>query len=290
MALKRYLETIQSPPAQPGFLGNGHTARAVINRNFKDTDPFILLMDDMLDKQDGEPAGGPHPHAGFETVTLLLEGELGNGQHKMKAGDLQLMTAGSGVVHTETIDTKLNMRLLQLWLTLPAKERWVQPRVQDIGADRVPVATGNGWQARVYSGTLAGVTSPLENYSKVIIADVTLKAGTDWTTVIPAHYSTFIYVLDATLNVANDQKQLQKDQVGWLNRFDEKANSELYVRAPEADARFVLYAGEPQGVPIVSHGPFIADSEDKIRQLYREYREGKMNHILEVPKEQQLVW
>jgi redox-sensitive bicupin YhaK (pirin superfamily) len=73
-------------------------------------------MDDILDKQDGEPVGGPHPHAGFETVSLLLEGEVGDLAHKMKAGDLQMMAAGSGIIHTETIDTKTRMRLLQLWL------------------------------------------------------------------------------------------------------------------------------------------------------------------------------
>jgi len=74
-------------------------------------------MDDMLDKKDDTPVGGPHPHAGFETVSLLIEGEMG----EMKAGDLQMMTAGSGVVHTETIDKPTKMRLFQLWLNLPRK-------------------------------------------------------------------------------------------------------------------------------------------------------------------------
>ena len=75
MALIRKLVTVQTPPAQQGFLGAGHTARPVIQRPYTDSDPFILLMDDVLDKEDDEPAGGPHPHAGFETVSLLLEGE-----------------------------------------------------------------------------------------------------------------------------------------------------------------------------------------------------------------------
>ncbi|MEJ0081985.1 MAG: pirin family protein [Puia sp.] len=74
--------------------------------DFRDTDPFILLMDDMLDKKTNEHVGGPHPHAGFETVTLMLEGEIGDEVHKMKAGDLQMMTAGGGVIHTETMIKK----------------------------------------------------------------------------------------------------------------------------------------------------------------------------------------
>src|SRR6187549_280185 len=110
MSIERKLVHVDAPVGEPGFLGAGHIARALIKREFADSDPFILLMDDMLDKKDGEPVGGPHPHAGFETVTLLLEGEIGDEAHMMKPGDLQLMTAGSGIIHTETIDTKLKMR------------------------------------------------------------------------------------------------------------------------------------------------------------------------------------
>src|ERR1700730_5105303 len=132
MSIKRKLIKIYTPPAHQGFLGPDHTARAIIQGSFPETDPFILLMDDILDKQDEEPVGGPHPHGGFETVTLVLEGELGNSTHKMKEGDFQIMTAGSGVVHTESIDKKAKMRILQLWLTLPKKDRWAKPRGQDI--------------------------------------------------------------------------------------------------------------------------------------------------------------
>ena len=110
---------VYSPEAQAGFLGQGHMARPLLNGSFSETDPFIFLMDDVLDKKDNEPAGGPHPHAGFETVSLLLEGEIGDDHHKMKSGDFQVMTAGSGIVHTETIDKEMRMRLLQLWINLP---------------------------------------------------------------------------------------------------------------------------------------------------------------------------
>src|SRR5687767_8408626 len=104
MAIKRHIVKVETPQGQPGFLGAGHMARPVVGGNFGETDPFFMLMDDFLDKKDYVPAGGPHPHAGFETVTLLLEGELGDEAYKMQGGDFQLMTAGSGIVHTETID------------------------------------------------------------------------------------------------------------------------------------------------------------------------------------------
>src|SRR5687767_15881044 len=99
MSIKRKLVKIYTPKGEPGFLGRGHAARPVITGSFSESDPFIMLMDDILDKQDNEPVGGPHPHAGFETVSLLLEGEIGDDAHKMKGGDFQIMTAGSGIVH-----------------------------------------------------------------------------------------------------------------------------------------------------------------------------------------------
>jgi redox-sensitive bicupin YhaK (pirin superfamily) len=111
MTIKRKASWIYTPPAQPGFLGNGHIARPVIQSDYAESDPFIILMDDLLDKKDDAPAGGPHPHAGFETVTLLLEGTLGEGPHAMTAGDLEMMTAGKGIVHTEVITKKERFRL-----------------------------------------------------------------------------------------------------------------------------------------------------------------------------------
>src|SRR5687767_781471 len=104
MTVKRKLVRTETPAPHTGFLGPDHIARAVVTGEFRDTDPFIILMDDRLDKKDTTPVGGAHPHAGFETVSFLLEGEVGDEAHTMKTGDFQLMTAGSGIVHTETID------------------------------------------------------------------------------------------------------------------------------------------------------------------------------------------
>src|SRR5215203_2511128 len=162
--MKRKLIKVYTPKGEPGFLGRGHTARPVITGGFSDSDPFIMLMDDMLDKKDNEPVGGPHPHAGFETVSLLLEGEIGDETHQMKGGDFQIMTAGSGIVHTETIDKIAKMRFLQLWLNLPKRDRWVTPRVQDLPLEHVPTLSEAGVQIRLYSGHLSGLTSPVENY------------------------------------------------------------------------------------------------------------------------------
>ena len=120
---------VNVPPAAPGFVGPGHLAAPVVSpENFEMNDPFILLMDDHLDIGD-RPVGGPHPHAGFETVTLILDGAIYDRDEggTLNAGEVQWMTAGSGVIHNEDVRTKGKMRLLQLWLTLPKKNAGLSP-------------------------------------------------------------------------------------------------------------------------------------------------------------------
>lgn len=290
MIIKRKLINIQTPAGQPGFLGRGHIARPVIQVDYTDSDPFILLMDDMLDKKDETPVGGPHPHAGFETVSLLLEGEMGDDTHKMKGGDFQMMTAGSGIIHTETIEKKSKMRLLQLWLNLPKKDRWALPRLQDISLEHVPQKSENGLHVKVYSGSFAGLHSPVKNYVPVIIADIKMQPGISTVQQVPASYNGFLYVIEGSIQVGEDKTLLQHDQVGWLDRFANTTESELILTASETGARFVLYAAQPQGDAIVSHGPFIGNTTDDIRRLYHEYNQGKMQHISTVPQTQRFVW
>lgn len=289
MSIIRKLVKINTPKEQPGFLGAGHIARPVISGSFSDSDPFIILMDDMLDKKDNEPVGGAHPHAGFETVSLLLEGEMGDEPHKMKDGDFQMMTAGSGVVHTETITKMAKMRLLQLWLNLPKKDRAAVPRLQELPLEHVPALSKKGVSIKLYSGSLAGLTSPVQNYSPIIVADITVDAGVTTIQQIPANYNTFLYVINGNVKVGRDGKQLNTDQVGWLDLFADAAESDLKITAGEEGARLVVYAGKPTGDHIVSHGPFIADTSDDIQRLYREYRQGKMKHISMVPESQRIL-
>jgi quercetin 2,3-dioxygenase len=285
MSIKRNLIHIDTPHGQQGFLGQGHIARPVIQRSFAESDPFIMLMDDMLDKKDDIPVGGPHPHAGFETVSLLIEGEMG----EMKAGDLQMMTAGSGVVHTETIDRPTKMRLFQLWLNLPKKNRWAPPRLQDISLEHVPHLSKDGVDIRLYSGDLAGLSSPLQNYTAMIVADIKIQPGVTTVQHLPANFNSFLYVLDGSVLIGEKQSTLDHDQVGWLDIFNNDAISELKIKAGSEGARLVLYAGKPTGDAIVSHGPFIAGSNEDILRLYNEYRQGKMKHISTVDEKHRMV-
>jgi redox-sensitive bicupin YhaK (pirin superfamily) len=289
MSIIRRLVKTNTPEGHPGFLGAGHTARAVVGGRFSESDPFIFLMDDWLDKKDNEPVGGPHPHAGFETVSLLVEGEIGDDAHRMKGGDFEIMTAGSGIVHTETIEKKTTLRLLQLWLALPKKERWATPRVQELPLEHVPALNENGVAIKLYSGSLAGLTSPIQNHSPMIVADITIEAGVSTVQQIPANYNTFLYVIKGSVLVGEYDKLLNQDQVGWLDLPGETAQSDLKLTAGENGVRFVLYAGKPTGDNIVSHGPFIGDSLEDIQRLYQEYRQGKMKHISTVPESQRIL-
>lgn len=286
MSIKRKLVQIDTPQGQPGFLGRGHMAYPVIQRSFAQSDPFIMLMDDRLDKKDANPVGGPHPHAGFETVSLLIEGEMG----EMKDGDFQMMTAGSGIIHTETIDRPTKMHLLQLWLNLPKKDRWAPPRLQDLSSERVPHFSENGVHIKLYSGKLAGLISPVQNYTPMILADIRLKAGTGTVLELPANFNTFLYVLNGSAVVGDSETIITADQAGWLDIFNSDALSELKLKGREEGVRLVLYAGKPTGDAIVSHGPFIGGSNEDIVRLYNEYRQGKMKHISAVDEEQRVVF
>jgi len=289
MLIKRKLEKVNSPESQPGFLGAGHMARPVLSGTYRETDPFIILMDDVLDKKDNEPVGGAHPHAGFETVSLLLEGEIGDEKHTMRAGDFQVMTAGSGIVHTETIDKVARMRLLQMWINLPKEKRWTEPRVQDIPLEHVPAISRDGVAIRLYSGSLAGLKSPIQNYVPLIVAEISIEPGVSTIQQIPADYNTFLYVLSGSVKVGEEETLLNQHQVGWLNLFGADASSELKLSAGQEGVRLVLYAGRPLGENIVSYGPFIADNNEDIKRLYQDYRQGRMKHISTVPERQRIL-
>jgi redox-sensitive bicupin YhaK (pirin superfamily) len=277
---------VNVPPAAPGFVGPGHLAAPVVSpENFEMTDPFILLMDDHLDIGD-RPVGGPHPHAGFETVTLILDGSIFD-RHEgdtLTAGEVQWMTAGSGIIHGEDVRTKGKVRLLQLWLTLPKSKRWIAPDFQTINFNEVPVRRENGAEIRVYSGSSVGLQSGTRNHVSVTMDEINLAAHASAEVDIPASYNGFAFVIDGSVQIGDEV--LNTGQVGWLDRSSEVGTSVLRVVAGESGARLVLYAGQPQGDSIVSYGPFIGDSKQDIARLFAEYQSGRFPRLSELKKQQ----
>jgi redox-sensitive bicupin YhaK (pirin superfamily) len=161
--------------------------------------------------------------------------------------------------------------------------------VQDLPSAHVPALSENGVSIKLCSGSLAGLKSPVLNYTSLIVADITIEAGVTTIQQIPGNYNSFLYIIKGNVKVGEDGKQLNQDQVGWLDLLDDTAQTDLVLTAGEEGVRLVLYAGKPTGENIVSYGPFIADTAVDIQRLYRDYRQGKMNHISTVPESQRIL-
>ena len=279
----RSISRITHNPFHQGFLGAGHTASAVLDgTSYQESDPFILFMDDKLNLPGGDPVGGAHPHAGFETLTLILKGN----DKEWETGSFELMTAGKGIVHTEEITAKQDVHILQVWMALPPDKRWAEPFWQKIRLENVPIIKNENYEIRVYSGKSNGLTSPLKNYTPLTLVDFTVKNEQTVVQELPDFYNGLIYVLSGAVQVGN--KTISAGQAGWLDKVDGDQDSEIEFLSLDDETRFVLYAARPHNVPVVSHGPFIGDSMEDIRRLYREYRDGDMPHLEELPDSQKI--
>jgi redox-sensitive bicupin YhaK (pirin superfamily) len=279
---------VTTPPPSPGFIGNGHTAVTVVDaKEFSRNDPFIVLMDDRIDLEPGREAGGAHPHGGFETVTFVVDGELRDrDEGTLRAGDVLWMTAGSGVIHNESVVPLGKSRILQLWLTLTESARWATPRFEYIAREAVPLRRELGAEARVYSGSSGSVYATTHNYVPVTLVDLRLRPGARFEQELPDSYNGFLYVLDGAVSVGAARTRLTAGQVGWLAEVEPDPSSVTRVRINAGDegARLLIYAGERQGVPILLHGPFVGETREDIRRLSKLYVEGKMPRISELAR------
>jgi redox-sensitive bicupin YhaK (pirin superfamily) len=273
-----------APPAA-GFAGPGHTAVAVLDpSDFARQDPFIVLMDDRVDMPEGVPIGGAHPHAGVEIATFLLEGEIHDlDEGVLRAGDVQWMLAGRGVVHNEHAMPHGRTRILQLWFTIPASARWSEPRIDTTTRDAAATRHEAGVDARVYGeGSTSGIR---EGRVPVLIADATIDPGARFEQELPASYNGFVYVLAGAVRSAGGT-ELRAGQVGWLDRPDSAGTSVLRLEGAEGErARIVLYAGEPQHRPIVTHGPFVGETRADLMRVSREYMEGRFPRVSALTRE-----
>lgn len=282
--IRRNISKITQKHWHNGFLGTGHSAMAVLDGvPYKDSDPYILFMDDRLNLPGGEPVGGAHPHAGFETLTLVLEGN----EKDWKTGSFELMTAGKGIIHTEEITSEQKLRILQVWLVLPPEKRYAQPFLQKILLEEVPKIKTDTYEIRVYSGSSNGLTSPIKNHTPFTLVDFRLDNRAVVTQEIPSHYNGLVYVLKGSVKAGD--KIIKAEQAGWLDKTAGNGNTEIQLEALENDTHFVLYAGQPHHVPVVHHGPFVADTMEDIAQMYRDFRQGKFPHLNDLPDEQKIT-
>jgi redox-sensitive bicupin YhaK (pirin superfamily) len=276
----RRIERVDAtPPPEPGFIGEGHTAVAVLRGSpLSANDPFVLLMDDRLEIAERRQIGGPHPHAGLETVTLVLDGSVAErGKDEVSAGDVVWMTAGRGIVHNEHVEAEGSVRILQLWIGLPAAHRFAAPAVQVLRKDEQPVRREPGALVRLYSGVSGKLRSSTRNLVPVTLAEVVLDANARLELELPAAHTGFLYVVSGGLTAAGEKART--GGVAWLDRGQAVGSSSLSLAAGPNGARAVLYAGEPHGEPLVQRGPFVADSERTITRFFLEYRGGTFQKL-----------
>jgi hypothetical protein len=286
MSLQRRIARTTTASLAPGFLGAGHQAAPRVSpEDFALNDPFFLMMDDQIEMGEGyKELGEPHPHAGFETVTLVLEGTLRDRDEGglLKTGDVQWMTAGRGIIHSENVEAQGRVRILQLWLILPKRERWTEPGFQVVAADSLPVRHEAGVEVRLYSGRSGAVESSTRNHVPVTLADIRLEPGASFEQDLPASYNGFVLVLQGSAQVGAEGTLLKLEEMGWLDRPADRGASALRMVAGKSGARLVLYAGEPQGDRVVSSGPFIGDTREDIVRLFNEYRAGRFERMSEL--------
>jgi redox-sensitive bicupin YhaK (pirin superfamily) len=247
-------------------------------------DPFLMLDEFNSENADDYIAGFPsHPHRGFETVTYMLEGHMLHEDHlgnrgDLRTGDVQWMTAGRGIIHSEMPQQEHGaMRGFQLWINLPAAEKMKPAAYRDISANDIPVvALPNGGQVKVIANsiTLAGktVTGPINGLStEPIYWDVHLPNQETFAQSVPEHHNLFIYVYQGSVVIGEGQRKLTAGNAGLLFKGDE-----LCVTAADDTARFLVLAGKPIKEPIAQYGPFVMNTQDEIEQAITDYRSGAL--------------
>jgi redox-sensitive bicupin YhaK (pirin superfamily) len=284
MALKEIHEVRRNVP--PHWVGDGFPVRSLFS--YRDTwmDPFLLL--DYVEPYKFEPSQAPrgvgeHPHKGFETVTIVYQGELehrdsaGN-RGRIGPGDVQWMTAASGIVHEEFHSERFTrdgglFEVAQLWVNLPAAAKKESPRYQEIRRDQIPTLDLGSGTARVIAGDLQGTKGPARTFTEINLWDLELAPGKEVRLSAPAGHATAIVVRKGTITINGSEAV---EAVG-LVAFD-RGGDHIQLRNDEPAAALVL-TGEPIGEPVVGQGPFVMNSAEEIRRAFAEYQSGAMGHL-----------
>jgi hypothetical protein len=250
--------------------------------------PFLLL--DYAGPMEFPPTTerlgvGEHPHRGFETVTIVYEGEVehrdsSGGGGRIGPGDVQWMTAASGIVHEEFHGRDFARRggmfeMVQLWVNLPARNKMSPPRYQGILAGEIPDVSlpGEVGTVRVIAGEYAGARGPASTFTPIHVWDLRLASQQRTELAVPDGYTTALVVLGGGLRV-NGSEAIESAEVGLFDRSGAIVSIESVK-----DTTALLLSGEPIDEPIVGQGPFVMNTSQEIRQAMADYRSGKMGHL-----------
>jgi redox-sensitive bicupin YhaK (pirin superfamily) len=261
------------------------TRRPVPGPQLQQVDPFLFLNHHGPQTYGRDNRGlpfGPHPHRGFETVTLILEGELMHSDSAghdsiIRAGGVQWMTAGRGIVHAELSPAAFKrdggpLEILQLWVNLPARLKMCEPRYTGLQADAIPaIATPDGLATlHLVAGDHAGQAGPVDSLTGVFMSWITMQSGARLSFAGLGGRNVFLYVVRGAVAIG-----AQAVPAFTLAEFDLDGDTLEFSAA--SDAVVLFGHAEPIGEPVVSHGPFVMNTADEIRQAIRDYQDGKFN-------------
>ena len=275
-AFDRSIDYVNDPAISSGNVP-AHKSRMLLEfGNPAATDPFLGLAEDW------SPNGvfAFHPHRGIETVTYVIEGELehrdsaGN-EGTIRPGDAQWMTAGGGILHEENPPKGTVSHTLQLWINLPAANKMVAPRYQDLVGTEMPTRHISGVNVRVFSGVSGDVSAETLNFVPVTMLDAALDPNATFTQELPVLDNAFIIVLEGTLYVGAAEVPVTAGKLIWLTRDDRARASRVTVRATSGGARLLLFSGTPIHERVVQRGPFVMNTEEEIEQAFADFRAGR---------------
>lgn len=251
-------------------------------------DPF-LLVDEMgpIEYGPGEAIGAPdHPHRGFETVTYILDGEFeheDSAGHKgaIRAGDVQWMTAGAGIVHSEMPGRRIReaggrVHGFQIWVNLPARLKMARPRYQEVPATRIPEAqTDDGLaRVRVIAGEALGARAVIETNTPIVYQDWKIAEGADVTVAAPRGHQMLAYVFEGAVGVGDDARRVADGQLALLGSGDA-----VRFGGQPGGGRLLLLGGVPLGEPVARYGPFVMNTKQEILDAVRDFQSGRMGEI-----------
>lgn len=284
--------------SQPTMEGAGvHLHRAFGFHDLPTLDPFLLLDDFRSENPKDYKAGFPwHPHRGIETITYVLDGDVEHNDNmgnkgNIAAGDIQWMTAGSGIIHQEMPkgNRKGEMLGFQLWLNLPAHSKMIDPRYQEVKRNEIPiVAMQNGALVHVICGEVNGVKGPVQDIvAEPEYLDIELPAGKTFTHAVKPDHTVFAYVIDGEAYFDLIRTPFAHDAAG-INYFDMGPScpcgnralilfgdgTNITVTTDKQSVRFLLISGKPIKEPIAWYGPIVMNTQTELRTAFQEYENG----------------
>jgi redox-sensitive bicupin YhaK (pirin superfamily) len=276
-------------PGSTHWVGDGFHVRNLFPSNGveNEIDPFLML--DYAGPTNFAPSNRPHgigehPHRGFETVTIAYQGAV---EHRdssgssgtIRPGDVQWMTAASGVVHEEKHERAFaqeggTFEMVQLWVNLPKVFKMSAPRYQTIASQDIPVAKlGPAGYARVIAGELNGVKGPAKTFTPINVLDVRLKAGTRTELLLPDGHNAALVLLKGDVRLGSESLKGEAS-MALLSSAGERIPLEV-----NGDTTLLVLSGEPINEPVASYGPFVMNTRSELVQAVQDYQAGKMGHL-----------